>query len=258
MDRLQLIQEQNWHSMNEDPGCVLQSIEVEEEDPDNDISETESSPVDTESNRAEASFSDFLSSSSRNLTLLQETPSYSLEQYEYESREPSPAFSEAPTVVESRWTGLLRDIFILTSGYKIEEEDLDEESDEGDCITTVRELKDGQFPTRLVVIDLDPHLFEDGLWDSGRQLLASRLAEAVDEMKRVRGPERTRRRKAKVGGVLSIGEFSQFYHMSDKKEGLQEDMWVFGGKSLLHWEEDEQDIRDMLTYWTQQRLLFDA
>jgi hypothetical protein len=152
---------------------------------------------------------------------------------------------------------LLRDIFILTFGYKIEEEDLDVESDKGDCITTVRELRDGQFPTRLVVIDLDPHSFEDGLWDSGRQLLASRLAEAVDEMKRLRGPERTRR-KTKIGGVLSIGELSQYYHMSDKRDGLQEDMLVLSGKSLLHWEEDEEDIRDILMYWARQRLLFDA
>lgn len=213
----------------------------------------------------------FFSSPSRNPTLLREMSRYSLKQDDDESREPSPAFSEATTVAESRWTGLLRDIFILTYGYKIEQEDLNDVTGEGDRITTVREkLGDDQFPTRLVVIDLDPHLFEDGLWDSGRQLLASRLVEAVDEMRQVRGSERTRKRKVKVGGVLSIGKFSQFYHMSDTKDGLQDDLWLLrdelwfldDNKSLLHWDEDEEAIRGMLKYWkrlsNRERELFDA
>lgn len=250
---------------------LTQSIEVDEENPNNDNSELPSGPLNTvslitfspltqhltqakELNISRASLTNFLSSPSPNLILNHESPLYSSEQDEYESREPSPTFSEAPTVVEARWTGLVRDIFILTFGYKIEE-DL---NDRGDCITTVRELRDGQFPTLLVVIDLNFYFFEDGLWETGRQLLTSRLAEAVDEMKQVLGPERTRREKIKIGGVLSMGEFSQFYHMSDKNDGLQDDLWPLGWKPLLHWDEDERYIRAMLEYWSRQSLFFDA
>lgn len=144
-----------------------------------------------------------------------------------------------------------------THGFQIEQEDLDQESNEGDYIATVREKRDGQFSVCVIVVDC--YWYADGLLESARRLLKDRLEEAVDEMDRLRTSSgRTQQKKLKVGGVLSIGDFSEFYYMHDKVDGMQMEDNMPLEKSLLHWTYDEEDIRELLNYWSRQGVVLGA